>query len=92
MAAPGFLTRMMLLQLAVVAVVVAASGCVFGWLAYEDLGEDAEQRALAVARSVAACVAFARTLTSLATTPNDFPASPARAASMAAFSESSLVC
>ncbi len=50
----GFLTRMLLLQLGVVAVVVAATGCIFGWLTYEDLGRDAEQQALAIARSVAA--------------------------------------
>ncbi len=51
---PGFLARMVLLQLGVVAVVVAATGAIFGWLTYEDLGRDAEQQALSIARSVAA--------------------------------------
>src|SRR4051812_5939021 len=50
----GFSTRMVLLQLAVIAVVVLLSAAVFGWLTYERLGEGAEARALAVARSVAA--------------------------------------
>ncbi|GAA1758041.1 sensor histidine kinase [Kocuria aegyptia] len=51
---PGFLVRMMLLHLAVVAAVVLLCGGVYGWLTYERLGRDAEQRALSIARSVAA--------------------------------------
>jgi hypothetical protein len=42
--------------------------------------------------SVAFAVCLASSLTSLATTANPFPASPARAASMVAFSASRLVC
>ncbi|MFI7483742.1 ATP-binding protein [Kocuria sp. M1R5S2] len=45
---------MMLLHLAVVALVVALCGGVYGWLTYERLGRDAEHQALAIARSVAA--------------------------------------
>ncbi|WP_424347293.1 ATP-binding protein [Kocuria sp. CH-021] len=51
---PGFLARMMLLHLAVVTVVVALCGGVYGWLTYERLGRDAEHQALSIARAVAA--------------------------------------
>ncbi|MEX5294725.1 sensor histidine kinase [Kocuria sp. CPCC 205268] len=44
---------MMLLHLAVVALVVAMCGGVYGWLTYERLGRDAEDQALAIARAVA---------------------------------------
>lgn len=53
---PGFLVRMMLLHLTVVAAVVLLCGGVYGWLTYERLGRDAEHRALSIARSVAADV------------------------------------
>ena len=42
--------------------------------------------------SVARAVSWARSLTSLATTAKPLPASPARAASIVAFSASRLVC
>jgi two-component system, CitB family, sensor kinase len=51
---PGFLARMMLLHLAVVTLVVALCGGVYGWLTYERLGRDAEHQALSIARAVAA--------------------------------------
>lgn len=51
---PGFLARMMLLHLAVVILVVALCGGVYGWLTYERLGRDAEHQALSIARAVAA--------------------------------------
>ncbi|WP_298591314.1 sensor histidine kinase [uncultured Kocuria sp.] len=44
---------MTLLHLAVVALVVALCGGVYGWLTYERLGRDAEDQALAIARAVA---------------------------------------
>jgi two-component system CitB family sensor kinase len=50
----GFSGRMLLLQVAVVAVVLLLSAVVLGWLTYQRLGEDAEGQALAVARTVAA--------------------------------------
>ncbi|NKX53167.1 sensor histidine kinase [Arthrobacter mobilis] len=50
----GFSARMLLLQLAVVALVVLLSAAVFGWLTYQRLGRNAEDQALAVARTVAA--------------------------------------
>jgi two-component system, CitB family, sensor kinase len=50
----GFSTRMLLLQLGVVALVVLLSAVMLGWLTYQRLGNEAEGRALAVARSVAA--------------------------------------
>lgn len=53
-ARPGFLARMLLLHLAVVAAVVLLCGGVYGWLTYERLGRDAEAQALAIARAVAA--------------------------------------
>ncbi len=53
-ARPGFLARMLLLHLAVVALVVLLCGGVYGWLTYERLGRDAERQALSIARSVAA--------------------------------------
>lgn len=53
-ARPGFLARMLLLHLAVVALVVLLCGGVYGWLTYERLGRDAEHQALSIARSVAA--------------------------------------
>jgi two-component system CitB family sensor kinase len=51
---PGFSARMLLMQLAVVALVVLLSAVVYGWLTYERLGDEAEDQALAVARTVAA--------------------------------------
>ncbi|MFI7496061.1 ATP-binding protein [Kocuria sp. M4R2S49] len=51
---PGFLARMTLLHLAVVTLVVALCGGVYGWLTYERLGRDAEHQALSIARAVAA--------------------------------------
>lgn len=50
----GFSARMLLLQLAAMALVVLLCAAVFGWLTYQRLGENAEAEALAVARSVAA--------------------------------------
>ncbi|MCG2620722.1 sensor histidine kinase [Arthrobacter sp. I2-34] len=50
----GFSARMLLLQLAAMSLVVLLCAAVFGWLTYQRLGEGAEARALAVARSVAA--------------------------------------
>ena len=51
---PGFSARMLLMQLGVVALVVLLSAVVYGWLTYERLGDEAEDQALAVARTVAA--------------------------------------
>ncbi|TJY69107.1 histidine kinase [Arthrobacter sp. CAU 1506] len=50
----GFSARMLLLQVAVVALVLLLSAVILGWLTYQRLGEDAERQALAVARAVAA--------------------------------------
>lgn len=51
---PGFSARMLLMQLGVVALVVLLSAVVYGWLTYQRLGDEAEDQALAVARTVAA--------------------------------------
>ena len=45
--------QILLLQLAVVLLVVLVTAAVHGWLTYQRLGVESEQRALAVARSVA---------------------------------------
>ncbi|GAA1345371.1 sensor histidine kinase [Arthrobacter roseus] len=52
---PGrnFAAQILLLQLAVVVLVVVVTASVHGWLTYQRLGEEAEHRALSVARTVA---------------------------------------
>lgn len=62
----GFSARMLLLQLAAIALVVLLCTAVFGWLTYQRLGEGAEARALAVARSVAASSAVRTEVAALA--------------------------
>lgn len=49
-----FSTQTLLLQLGVVLLVVLLSGAVHGWLVYERIGDEAENQALTLARTVAA--------------------------------------
>jgi two-component system CitB family sensor kinase len=60
---------MLALQLAVVAVVVLLSATVFGWLTYQRLGTEAQEQALAVARSVAAAPEVRTQVSQLAEAP-----------------------
>lgn len=49
----NFAGQILVLQLAVVLLVVLVTGAVYGWLTYQQLGDEAELRAVTVARSVA---------------------------------------
>lgn len=50
----NFAGQIVVLQVAVVLLVVLVPGGIYGWLSYQQLGEEAERRALTMARSVAA--------------------------------------
>ncbi|WP_256939704.1 sensor histidine kinase [Arthrobacter sp. BF1] len=66
-----FATRVLVLQLAVVSAIVIMTAGTFAALMYQWLGDQAEERALAVARTVASSEDVRRETAALAATPKD---------------------